>query len=167
MRATAMVVGAVAALVVLLAGAYFWFVWLPDYSRSAAAEPKVNTAAAQFRPLPGWKPEREHRRGAAVGCVAVRCPGIQQVWDVGPGHVTREQLTSVLSAPGYSPAEDCRGTEKAYGGRMVVGPSSCHMKPSADLATDISVSVEPDSGSSSSADPPARFLTLNISRVYG
>lgn len=157
---------------VVIVAALVFSAWLPDYLRSAEAEPKVAAAQAQFKAPPGWTLVSEWKRHAAGLCIDTRCPEYQQVWDVGPTRVTRAELESTLSASGYVPAEgppgnDCRWREAPFEGRMVVGLDTCWMRPTGDPTTAIFVSVDPNSGSWSSTDPPPRFVTLSISRKYG
>jgi hypothetical protein len=52
-----------------------------DYNKSAAAVPRVRAAADQFVVADGWTLTTENIKGPGAYCVAVRCPGIQRIWE--------------------------------------------------------------------------------------
>jgi hypothetical protein len=157
----ACVFGIVAALV---AG----FLWL-DYNKSAEAVPRVRAAADQFVPGDGWTLTKDHFKGPAAYCVAVRCPGIQRIWERDDAPTAQDAIR-MITASGYllnfSDCLDVSVDERLPGGNGVTS-YGCQTTPAGDLRTQVYVSISQDwnAAPDSGAPPYVYTLVLLVSRV--
>lgn len=159
---------AVACIFGILGAIFAGILWV-DYDKSAAAVPRVRAAADQFVPGDGWTLTKDHFKGPGAHCVAVRCPGIQRIWERYDAPKSQDVIR-MITASGYllkfSDCLDVSTDEKSAvdGGVRNYG---CQTTPVGDFRTEVNVYISrswnaaPDSG----LPPYVYKLTLLVSRT--
>jgi hypothetical protein len=159
---------AVVSIMAILAGGIAVFLSV-DYNKSAAAVPRVRAAADRFAVPDGWTLTKDNFKGPGAYCVAVRCPGIQRIWERYDAP-TAQSAIGMITQSGYllnfSDCLDVQVDEKSPGGDGVTN-YGCQTTPVNDLRTTVYVSISRDwNGPPDPGEPPYKYrLVLNVSRV--
>lgn len=139
-----------------------------DYNKSAAAVPRVRAAADQFVVTDGWTLTTENIKGPGAYCVAVRCPGIQRIWERYDAP-RAEDVIRMITESGYllkfSECLDFSVDEKSPV-ENGVSNYGCQTTPVNDLRTQVSVYITRDWNSELGSGEPRYLykLILLVSR---
>jgi hypothetical protein len=139
-----------------------------DYNKSAAAVPRVRAAADQFVVTDGWTLTTENIKGPGAYCVAVRCPGIQRIWERYDAP-RAEDVIRMITESGYllkfSECLDFSVDEKSSV-ENGVSNYGCQTTPVNDLRTQVSVYITRDWNSELGSGEPRYLykLILLVSR---
>lgn len=149
---------------VLIAG----FLWL-DYNKSAEAVPRVRAAADQFVPGNGWTLTKDHFKGPGAYCVAVRCPGIQRIWERYDAPKA-EDVVGMITESGYLlKFPECLDFSVDEKSPVENGVSNfgCQTTPANDFRTQVSVYISRDWNAPPGSGKPeyAYRLVLLVSRI--
>ena len=139
-----------------------------DYNKSAEAVPRVRAAADQFVVADGWRLTTENTKGPGAFCIAVRCPGIQRIWERHDAP-TSESVIRMVTGSGYLlKFSECLDFVADKDSPVPNGVQSygCQTTPAADLRTNVSVYLSRGwNAPPGSAEPYVYRLILLVSRV--
>jgi len=117
-----------------------------DYNKSAAAVPRVRAAADQFVVSDGWTLTTENIKGPGAYCVAVRCPGIQRIWERYDAPKA-EDVFRMMTRSGYLlKFSECLdfSVDKQSAVENGISNFGCQTTPASDLRTQVSVYISRD-----------------------
>lgn len=159
---------AMGSILVILAAVIGTILWV-DYNKSARAVPRVTAAADQFIVGAGWTLTRENIKGPGAYCIAVRCPGIQRIWERYDAR-TAGSVIGMITGSGYLlKFSECLDfvADKESPVENAIESFGCQTTPVKDLTTQVSVYVSRDwNAPPGSLEPPYRYqLTLLVSRI--
>lgn len=140
-----------------------------DYNKSAAAVPRVRAAADQFVVADGWTLTTENIKGPGAYCVAVRCPGIQRIWeryDAPKADAVIRMITDSGYLLKFSECLDFSVDEKSPV-ENGVSNYGCQTTPVNDLRTQVSVYISRDWNAPPGSGKPEYVyqLILLVSRI--
>jgi len=117
-----------------------------DYSKSAAAVPRVRAAADQFVVSDGWTLTTENIKGPGAYCVAVRCPGIQRIWERYDAPKAADVVRMITESGYLLKFPECLNFSVETQSPVEKGVSSfgCQTIPVGDFRTQVSVYISRD-----------------------
>ncbi|ALV42683.1 hypothetical protein AU252_17240 [Pseudarthrobacter sulfonivorans] len=161
------VIGVVSVLVILGA-AIAGFLAL-DYNKSAAAAPRVRAAADQFIVADGWTLTTENIKEPGAYCVAVRCPGIQRIWERYDAPKAESVIRMITDSGYLLKLSECLDYSVDEQSPVENGIQNygCQTTPVRDFRTQVYVSIGRDwNAPPGSAEPEYVYrMVLLVSRV--
>ena len=161
------IIAAVAVVIILVAGiAAFLAV---DYNKSAAAVPRVRAAADQFVVPDGWTLTTDNIKGPGAYCVAVRCPGIQRIWERYDAPKADDVIRMITESGYLLKFSECLDFSVDEMSPVENGISNfgCQTTPVNDLRTQVSVYISREWNAPAGSGKPEYVyqLTLLVSRI--
>jgi hypothetical protein len=117
-----------------------------DYNKSAAAFPRVRAAADQFAVADGWTLTTENIKGPGAYCVAVRCPGIQRIWERYDAPRAQDVIRMITESGYVLKSSECLDFSVDEKSPVETGVSNygCQTTPVNDLRTQVDVYISRD-----------------------
>lgn len=159
---------AVVSVIAILGAAIAGFLAL-DYNKSAAAVPRVRAAADQFIVADGWTLTTENIKEPGAYCVAVRCPGIQRIWERYDAPKAESVIRMITDSGYLLKLSECLDYSVDEQSPVENGIQNygCQTTPVKDARTQVDVYISRDWNAPPGSGEPAYVyqLTLLVSRV--
>ncbi|WP_066293130.1 hypothetical protein [Arthrobacter sp. B6] len=140
-----------------------------DYNKSAAAVPRVRAAADQFVVTDGWTLTTENVKGPGAFCIAVRCPGIQRIWERYDAPKADDVIRMITESGYLLKFSECLDFSVDEKSPVENGISNfgCRTAPVNDLRTQVSVYISRDWNAPPGSGKPEYVyqLILLVSRI--
>lgn len=140
-----------------------------DYNKSAAAVPRVRAAADQFVVTDGWTLTTENIKGPGAYCVAVRCPGIQRIWERYDAPTADDAIRMITESGYLLKFSECLDFSVDEKSPVENGISNfgCQTTPVNDLRTQVSVYISRNGNAPPGSGKPEYVyqLILLVSRI--
>lgn len=152
----------------IVAALFAGFLW-QDYNKSAEAVPRVRAAADQFVPGDGWTLTKDHFKEPGAYCVAVRCPGIQRIWERYDAPKAQDVIRMITDSRYLLKFSDC--LDLSVDEKSPVANSvrnyGCQTTPVGDFRTEVNVYISRDwNAAPESGQPPYVYrLILLVNRI--